>query len=388
MDQDGYLERVRALLPEIEKRAPDCERLRRLPDESFRAFQEAGLLRALQPKRWGGHELDPLTFFEASIEVATACPSSAWVLGVVGVHSWQLALFPEQAQQEVWGEDSSAQISSSYAPTGTVERAEGGFRVSGRWSFSSGCDHCDWVFLGGVVPGEGSPPDMRTFLLPRSDYTIDDNWHVAGLCGTGSKDILVEGAFVPEHRTHRLIDAVSSASPGGPGASWLYRLPFASIFACAIAVPAIGAAQGAFATYRAQMRRKLSVYDRSKLAEDPFSQVRIAEAASEIDAARAALHQTWEPMIAWARAGEPIPMDHRIRVRRNATDIVRRGIRAVDVLFEASGGRGIFLDNPMQRFFRDVHAMRAHALNNADRAMTLFGRAELLPDEPPRELLL
>lgn len=389
MDRDTYLAGLRPLLPAIADRAVACEQLRRVPDDTFKAFNQAGLLRALQPKRWGGYELDPLTFYDGCIEVASVCASSAWVLGVVGVHNWQLALFPEQAQQDVWGDDSSAQISSSYAPTGKVERVDGGFRISGRWSFSSGCDHCDWVFLGGIVPGDGPPPDMRTFLLPRSDYEIDDNWHVAGLSGTGSKDIVVERAFVPEHRTHRFIDAFTFQSPGhAVNPSPLYRLPFASIFAFGIAVPAIGAGLGALATYRAQMREKLSAYDGKKVAEDPIAQARVSDAAGEIDAARALMHLTWEPMIALAEAGENIPLSQRIRARRNSADIVRRGMRAVDLLFEASGGRGIFLDNPMQRFFRDVHAMRAHAINNIDKASTLFGRAELMPDAPPSELFL
>src|SRR5262249_52640035 len=160
----------------------------------------------MQPSRWGGAEVDPGIFFEAQLALATACPSTAWVMGVVGVHSWQLALFPLAAQEEVWGSDPETLVSSSYAPTGKVERVDGGYRISGRWSFSSGCDHCQWVFLGGMVPPEreGAPPEMRTFLVPRSDYTIEDNWHVAGLKATGSKDIVIVGALVPEHRTHRI----------------------------------------------------------------------------------------------------------------------------------------------------------------------------------------
>ena len=389
MDSESYLARVDALLPDIRARAADCERERRVPDATFKAFQEAGLLRALQPQRWGGFELHPETFYEACLRVASACPSSAWVLGVVGVHDWQLALFDLQAQQEVWGEDSGVQISSSYAPTGTIERADGGFRVSGRWSFSSGCDHCDWVFLGGFAPGDGPLPDMRTYLLPRSDYEIDDTWHVSGLAGTGSKDIVVDGAFVPEHRTLSFLDAFTGQGPGlAVNGGALFRLPFASIFAFAISVPAVGAAQGACDTFRAQMREKRAVYDGSKVADDPFAQARLSEAAAEIDASRDALTRVWQRMTALADAGEEIPIELRIRARRDASDIVRRCASAVDTLFEGSGGRGIFLDNPMQRYFRDVHAMRAHAINNADKTATLFGHAELAPGEPPRDLFV
>ncbi len=177
------------------------------PDD--RRLPGGGVLqRCSSPRAGAGSRSTPARSSTCKMTVAAACPSSAWVLGVVGVHNWQLALFPEQAQVDVWGDDPSTLISSSYAPTGKITRAEGGYRVSGRWSFSSGCDHCRWVFLGGMVPpeAEGKPPEMRTFLLPRSDYRIDDTWHVAGLKATGSKDIVVEDAFVPEHRTHRMID--------------------------------------------------------------------------------------------------------------------------------------------------------------------------------------
>jgi len=173
-----FIERAQALVPTLAARAAETDGLRQVHPDTLADLQAAGLFDLLKPKRWGGHEVDPRTFFDVQMAVGSACPSSAWVLGVVAVHAWQLAVFADQAQQDVWGASPRALISSSYAPTGKVERVEGGFRISGRWSFSSGCDHCDWVFLGGFVPvDEGERPDMRTFLLPRSDYSIDDNWH-------------------------------------------------------------------------------------------------------------------------------------------------------------------------------------------------------------------
>jgi len=200
MTPETYLQRVRALLPALRERAVPAERLRRLPDETFADFQEAGLFRCLQPKRYGGYELDPATLYQAVIEVGAVCGSTGWILGVIGIHNWHLALFAPQAQDDVWGKDTSIQVSTSLAPTGTVTRVDGGFRLQGRWSFSSGCDFCHWAALGGIVPPleEGEPPDPRTFLVPRSDYTIEDTWYAVGLCGTGSKDVVVDDAFVAE----------------------------------------------------------------------------------------------------------------------------------------------------------------------------------------------
>ena len=205
MTPEEYLQRVRALIPAIRERARPAERLRRLPDETFAEFQEAGLFRCLQPKRYGGYELDPGTLYQAVIEIGAVCGSTAWILGVIGIHNWHLALFAPQAQDDVWGKDTGIQVSTSLAPTGSVTRVDGGFRLRGRWSFSSGCDHAQWAFLGGMVAPAtpDRPPEMRTFLVPRADYRIDDNWHVMGLKGTGSKDVVIEDAFVPEHRTHR-----------------------------------------------------------------------------------------------------------------------------------------------------------------------------------------
>ena len=376
---DEYLERVRSLLPALRARAVEAEQLRRLPEETFKDFQGLGLFRCLQPKRYEGYELDPGTFYQAIMEVGTVCGSSAWVLGVVGIHNWHLALFPPQAQDDVWGEDTSVLLSTSLAPTGLVERVAGGFRLRGRWSFSSMCDYCQWAVLGGVLPPlrEGDPPDARTFLLPRRDYAIEDNWFVMGLAGSGSKDLVVADAFVPEYRSHSYQDAFVLKNPGavvndGP----LYRLPFGTVFPACIAAPAVGVALGAVDTFREQSRTRLASRDRARVAEDPFIQFHLAEAAAEVDAARGRLLGNFADMMRMVSAGQEIPLTSRARYRWDSAKAVQWSVRAVDRLFEASGGGGIYLSNPIQRAWRDVHAMRAHAANNPEKAAAVFGRSE------------
>ena len=379
MTPEEYLQRVRALIPAIRERALPAERLRRLPEETFAEFQEAGLFRCLQPKRYGGFELDPGTLYQAVMEIGAVCGSTAWILGVIGIHNWHLALFASQAQDDVWGKDTGIQVSTSLAPTGTVTRVDGGFRLRGRWSFSSGCDFCQWAALGGLVPplGDGDAPDMRTFLVPRSDYTIDDTWYAVGLCGTGSKDVVVDDAFVPEYRTHSYRDAFYLTNPGATvNDAPLYRLPFGLVFPACISSPAIGVALGALEAFRDQTTIRISPRDRSRVAEDPFAQLALAEAAAEVTAARDRLLGNFAEAMRTVRDGTALSLAQRARYRWDTAKAVDRSVRSVDRLFEASGGRGVFLDNPIQRAWRDVHAIRAHAGNNLERAAFVFGRSE------------
>jgi 3-hydroxy-9,10-secoandrosta-1,3,5(10)-triene-9,17-dione monooxygenase len=379
-DVNDLLQRARDLAPVLKARQAEADKLRRLPDETIADFQRAGFFKMLQPARWGGLEVDPSTFFDVQIQIATACPSSAWVLGVVAVHNWQLALFAPQAQEEVWGKDPSTLISSSYAPTGKIAKVEGGYRVSGRWSFSSGCDHCQWVFLGGFVPPEGEQkgPDMRTFLLPRSDYQIDDNWHVAGLKGTGSKDIVVENAFVPEHRTHRLVDGFTRKSPGNVlNTAPLFKIPFGQIFVRSVSTSAIGIAQGALEAYCDIASKRIAAGDGAKVADDPQSQLVAARAAALVDEMRLTLHRNFDEMMTIARTGADFPIERRVQFRYESSNVVAKAVEAVDGLFTASGGRAIFLTSPLLRYFLDVHAARAHYANNPDKPGRNFGGVQL-----------
>jgi 3-hydroxy-9,10-secoandrosta-1,3,5(10)-triene-9,17-dione monooxygenase len=370
------LARAVALQPALAERAQEADQLRRVPDATIAAFQDAGFFRILQPSRWGGLELDPQAFFDVQVTIGAACPSSAWVLGVLTVHAWQLALFPLAAQEEVWGSDRSTLISSSYAPTGKVTRADGGYRISGRWSFSSGCDHCQWIFLGGMVPPatEGAPPEMRTFLLPRRDYRIEDNWHVIGLRGTGSKDIVVDDVFVPEHRTHRLIDGFKRSSPGNEhNPAPLYRLPFGQVFVRSVSSTAIGVAQGALDAYRKNTASRIAASDGAKVALDPSAQVIASNAAVVIEDLRATLRRNFDEMMAAVRAGEDIALERRLKYRLDSSLAVTRSLEVVDTLFTESGGRAIFTSSPLARYFLDIHAARAHYANNPEKPARNYG---------------
>src|SRR3954468_2012077 len=368
---------VQDLLPGFRERAVATEQARRVPAESIAELTAAGVFRLLQPKHYGGHEGDPVAFYEVIKSIAGACGSTGWVSSVVGIHPRQIALFPQEAQQEVWGEDSDTLVSSSYAPMGKLTPTEGGYELTGRWSFSSGCDHCSWVLLGALVIGpEGKPVDFLTVLIPRTDYAIDDVWDVVGLCGTGSNDIVIEKKFVPSHRTLSFNDVSALKCPGQEvNTSPLYKLPFGTIFSNTITAPIIGMAQGAYDAHVETMRERVRVsYGGQKVAGDPFAHVRVARAASDIDAAWLQLATNTREELRFVEAGEEIPMELRLRARRDQVRGTERAIEAIDLLFKNSGGRSLKTGNPIERNWRDAHAGSVHAANDTERWLAMYGK--------------
>lgn len=375
----AFVARAEAMVPALMEIGQEADALRRLPDETVAALCDAGFMRMLQPKRYGGFAMNPLDFFDVQRVIARGCPSTGWVLGVLGIHAWQLALFDSKAQDEVWQSDPDALISSSYAPVGKVTVVEGGYRISGRWSFSSGSDHCGWAFLGGFVPtAEGTPPDMRTFLLPRSDYRVVDTWHVSGLKATGSNDVIVEDAFVPEHRTHRFRDGFLCDNPGNKvNPEAVYRLPFGQVFVRSVSTAAIGIAEGTLQCFCDNTRKRVSTADQSKMDLDPTSQHVAADAAMTIANVKAVMRADLTRMLDQTERGESIPIDERVRARYASSDAVDQCKRVVGDLFTNSGGRALFRGNPINRYFQDIHAVRAHYANNPAKPGRNLGRVLL-----------
>ena len=356
----AMLERVESLRPMLRANAERARTERRVPVENIEALQEAGFFLALQPARWGGYELDPQMFFRMQLAIAECCMSTAWASGIVAVHAFQIALMDHRAQQDVWGDDIHTRISSSYAPMGKVAEVDGGFRFSGRWGWSSGCDHCSWALLGGILP-DGT---YRTFLVPQSDYRIEDTWHSMGLQGTGSNDIVVEDAFVPDYRTHKQSDGFEGTNPGvDQDSAILYHLPWAQIFIRVVSTPAIGAARDALSLYSELVRGKASG-DVTKLAQDTGTQMRIAVARNSIEEMTTILLANFDAMMGTLRAGETIDLQDRILYRYQAALVIEKSIDVVDSLFSSAGGSSVFQGSAIQQRFLDIHTARAHVANN------------------------
>ncbi|MGV9857860.1 3-hydroxy-9,10-secoandrosta-1,3,5(10)-triene-9,17-dione monooxygenase oxygenase subunit [Gordonia sp. NPDC003425] len=372
------LEQINTLLPEIEQRAQYTEDLRRIPDENVELLRDAGFFKLMQPAQWGGYQTDPVTFYEAVRRIATACGSTGWVAGIIGIHNWHLALFDQQAQEDVWGSDASVRVSSSYAPMGMGQVVDGGYLVNGSWAWSSGCDIADWTFVGGPVIKDGKPVDFVSFLIPRSDYTIKDVWNVVGLRGTGSNTLEVKDVFVP---THRMLSYRTMGMGQAPGlernTAPVYKMPWGTIHPTTISTPIVGMAYGAYAAHvEHQGKRVRAAYAGEKAKDDPYAKVRIAHAASDIDAAWRQLSGNLQSEYDLIVAGEEIPMELRLAARRDQVRATGRAIEAIDLLFENSGATALENGTPIQRFWRDAHAGRVHAANDPERAYVAFGNGE------------
>jgi alkylation response protein AidB-like acyl-CoA dehydrogenase len=372
------LDRIADIEPYLRSQADTAESLRRLPDETAKKLNETGVVRLLQPKRWNGYEAEPQIFFEAVMRIASNCGASGWVAGVAGVHPWELASFEDKAQDEVWGEDTDTWVSSSYQPGGTGQAVSGGYVLSGRWMFSSGSDHCRWVILGGFVQDEpGGPKRSVHFLLPRKDYEIEDNWHVVGLAGTGSNDIVVNEVFVPEHRVISR-DAVHDAT--GPGLSRntapVFRIPWGAIFPNAIAASVIGISMGALGAHMDYQRSRVA-QTTGAVIDNPLAMDAIGQAAGEIEVSRDQMMRNVETLYGYLVRGEEIPLAVRVRNRRDQVQGVWRTVRAVDDIFARSGGNALRKGNPIQRFWRDAHAGLNHVVNVPDKAFHSWAAVEM-----------
>jgi 3-hydroxy-9,10-secoandrosta-1,3,5(10)-triene-9,17-dione monooxygenase len=387
-DPGGFLRRIDALLPAIRERAGEVEQSGMISHEVIGWLTEADMFRAVQPAQWGGLELDVGTFFEAAVRIASACGSTGWVASVVGIHPWHIAMFDPRAQSDVWSGDPDARASTSYAPTGKALRVPGGFRVSGRWGYSSGVDHCDWVILGAIVPDDepgGLGPEFRSFLIPCGDFSVDHaSWRVAGLAGTGSKDVVVADAFVPEYRTHSSTQVYERSDPGRVvNDRPLYRLPWSTVFPYAIASPAIGAATGALELFIENNRERVSIAGGRTVSASADLHLRLAGALTEVEAARTRLVMTWRDFHARVAHGEEIPYVLRARCRYDAAHAIAQCAGAVFRVLEVNGGRTMNANEPFQRLFRDLLAMRNHVSATLEGNASAYALAKLGVPPPP-----
>jgi 3-hydroxy-9,10-secoandrosta-1,3,5(10)-triene-9,17-dione monooxygenase len=362
------------MIPALAQRSLEGRRQRRIPDETIADMQRAGFFRVLQPKRWGGYEMDLHTFYEIQLALAEGDMSTAWIYGVSGVHPWFMALLDDRAAQEVWRSDTSALICSSLMPAGRATPAEGGYRLSGRWRYASCCEHCDWALLGAMVAtGNGGPPEGRIFLLPRKDYGTIDTWQVSGLQATGSWDVSVEDVFVPAHRSQSMLDNFLLKGPGQAlNTSSLYRLPFGQIFVRGISTAALGALQGMLNAFLDYGKTRVTRAG-GRSAENPFVQLLCAETAAAIDEMTNTLHRNFRNLHAYARRGETPPLDERLRYKFQSTEVTERCTLLAARIFKATGAAGLAEGLPFGGILADLMAGRQHISNQYEYVGSSWG---------------
>lgn len=361
--------------PLIEERAeeiaalgPENEKLGRLTDEAAKILRDTGVIKMLQPAEFGGAEAHPRDFAETVMRVASLDGSTGWVSGIVGVHPWEMALCDEKVQSEIWADDVETWIASPYAPMGILKPVDGGYIFNGRWQFSSGTDHCDWIFLGAMLgDADGKmamPPQNYHVVLPRSDYEIvEDSWDVVGLRGTGSKDIIVKDAFIPTYRAmpfSKMMDGSALRESGRTNPT--YAVPFTTIFPLGITSAVIGIAEGALAAHLAYQRTRVQITG-TRAKDDPYVLFAISAAAEEIKASRTAMLDNITYFYDKAARGEDVSLAERAASRRTQVAAAWRAVRAMDEVVARSGGNGMRMDNPIQRFWRDGHMGLAHAIH-------------------------
>nr|ART38642.1 G499 [uncultured bacterium] len=368
---DQLVQRAADLVPMLIEQQAACEAAGRVSDETVDAFARAGFFRILQPARWGGYEMSPLVFYRVLQQLGRGCPSSAWVTMVIGVHQWEFASLDPKAAQDVWGQDNTVLTSSSYAalPTGTARRTEGGYLLNGFWQFSSGCDHCRWAFVGGLVEGtggSGQPPEYRVFLVPRGDYEIDSaSWDVFGLRGTGSKNLVMQkDVFVPQYRTHVPLAQVESEVAHRRPRN--YRTPFGPTFSLALASAVAGIARGAYEAFLEQMRPRKAAFSGAAATLSPFVQQRTAQADAKIRGAVQRIDAAFHALDAYAQRAEPIPLELRAQTVWDAGFAGQECQEAVMTLFRGAGARAVFNAHRLQRHLRDILAGTNHITMQTD----------------------
>ncbi|MDE0794747.1 MAG: acyl-CoA dehydrogenase family protein [Alphaproteobacteria bacterium] len=387
---EELVRRAQALVPMIRDAQEETEASGRVSPEIFGAIRDQEIFKILLPKRYGGFEYGLDTFAEVGFEIARGCGSVGWVNSVTAMYHVFLGMYPEQAQDDVWGEDAGAVVAASFTPTGTVTAVKGGYSLTGKWMFCSGIDNCAWTIVGVTIPATSDDePEGKAYALVRtSEFEMENNWNVVGLSGTGSKNIQCDDLFVPEHRFLPIEDTMSGKPPGaavndGP----LYRIPLFAAMSCSLVAPIMGMAQGAIDEFiertKGRTTRGAALSKPAPMAALPGIQLKLGEAMAAVDAARLLVDRDLKDIMETVSSGRELTIDQRARNKGDWGYAARLSVQAVDAIFAAGGGGALFKTARIQRYWRDTHAGSAHISMNWDAVGALYGRVTLgLPSGP------
>ena len=381
---DTLIERAKGVAVDLRERAFEAEQQRRVHAESFRAMKDADLFRAFAPKRYGGYELHPRYFWRIASEITKGCPSSSWVYSVMSAHSYVLSLFPEQAQEEVFGVDPNAGITGVLPDRTSATKVDGGFVLKNSvWPFASGCNNADWFMLGAQLPGLPPGYDKAFFLIPPEDIVINNDWHVAGLKATGSHSVKLnqDEYFVPEHRMMKAETAL--VHKYGTSRPLLYRAPFGALLPVLLSSgTAIGAALAAVEFYEDLIKNRSAkpmVYTADIPKKDLSSTHRtLGEVTAKLEAAILMTDHACDLCFEGAvHNDKAMSAEDRARIRLFGVHAMHLCREVVNILFQESGGSSLSERSLMQRLFRDTNAMTMHEAMHEDIIKEVYGRLRL-----------
>jgi 3-hydroxy-9,10-secoandrosta-1,3,5(10)-triene-9,17-dione monooxygenase len=371
-EAEALFDQASALVPALIARAAAATAARDIPRETIDDYHRAGILRVLQPRRFGGHQGSFGLFSRIVETLAEGCASSAWVYAVLGEHQWIIGCMPEQAQIDVWGDDPCAVASSSLAPRETARRTTGGWRLSGRFPFSSGNSHAQWAIIGASCPDAADTLATRYLLVPMREIEIIDDWHVLGLRATGSRTLSLHDVFVPAHRTVALRDLYDGTTPGARVYD-LLRAPRGFLVPFSLAPVGFSPGRRALALTAEGLRTRLSRGVR-RMADSEVVQLQLGEAGAAIEVATLVLHARREESMTILRSGRAITDADILRNRRDITFALHELRRGVDRLVEISGARTVYDTDPLQMLVRDIHTITTHYTVSRHAAMVPYGR--------------
>ena len=346
-----------------------------LPAETIADYHAAGIVNILQPRRFGGLQGRFSLFSRITEELTWGCASSAWVYAVLAEHQWIIAQYPEKAQVEVWGDNPRAVASSSLAPRAAAQKVAGGWRLSGKFPFSSGCDYAQWAILGAFLGEMGDPHSVAYLLAPLSEIEIVDDWQVLGLAGTGSKSLVLKDVFVPEHRYVMVADLFAGTPPGAavhPDYP-VVRAPRGYLVSYSLPPVAIATAARALEVVCRDLSTRIS-RGVTKLAESEFVQATIGEAAAAIDGALLLLHHGRDHSTAEVGSGRKITAAEALRARRDMVYAQHQVGWAMERLCELSGARWVYDGDPLQEMRRDVMTILTHHAASRPAAYAPYGQ--------------
>ncbi|MGD9998173.1 MAG: acyl-CoA dehydrogenase family protein [Ilumatobacteraceae bacterium] len=364
MTVDTVLRAIRQLAPSIFDRATEIETARRVPTDMLDSLRAAGCFRLVRPATYGGLEASLPDAMRAFESLARADASVAWTV-MIGAGSWiDLAHLPRETFDALYATNPDAITAGVFNPSGSIAAVDGGYEVSGRWSFASGCQHADVLFgnaIEGVVDGM---PQLRGAIFAPADIVIEDTWSVSGLCGTGSHHFHVDGAVVAAERTYAPMDGEPCVDAP------IVHLPPPAVFSQVIASVALGIAQGALDDITVLSAQKVPLLSPTTLQADPLFQFELASADTDVRAARSLLYDEAERLWASATSGDPLTMEHRAHVRASAVWTIERATSVVTTAYRAGGGTSVYSVCPLQRRLRDIHALAQHFVVRRDTLIT------------------